>query len=308
MVKNRLPPIVEREGIIVMQNMTSMLMYVNIYSTDQEPRPEFSLQLRLRQLLPEIKRIRGIGSANDSRQPRICHAGLAESRPHAGLQRLRRRRHEGDRRTEHDRLARTTRPGDGQDVANRRVRADLGRTLQQAGAIRKHHSEGQSRRRDPAAQGRRQSRAGLFVLRPLLGHRRLSFGGHRAQADSPAPTPPKSSRRSRRSSRRSRRRRSLRAWTSRSATTFPASWTPRSRRCCTRCSRPSCWSRWWSSCSSETSRSTLIPTLAVPVSLIGTFFFMLIVRHVDQPDHALRAGAGDRRGGGRRDRGGRSGA
>ena len=29
-VKNRLPPIVEREGIIVMQAMTSMLMYVNI--------------------------------------------------------------------------------------------------------------------------------------------------------------------------------------------------------------------------------------------------------------------------------------
>lgn len=34
MVKNRLPPIVEREGIIVMQNMTSMLMYVNVYSKD----------------------------------------------------------------------------------------------------------------------------------------------------------------------------------------------------------------------------------------------------------------------------------
>ena len=33
MVKNRLPPIVEREGIIVMQTMTSMLMYVNVYST-----------------------------------------------------------------------------------------------------------------------------------------------------------------------------------------------------------------------------------------------------------------------------------
>ena len=33
-----------------------------------------------------------------------------------------------------------------------------------------------------------------------------------------------------------------------------------------------------------------------------------VVRPVDQPDHALRAGAGDRRRGGRRDRGGRSGA
>ena len=55
-------------------------------------------------------------------------------------------------------------------------------------------------------------------------------------------------------------------------------------------------------------RSTLIPTLAVPVSLIGTFFCPAVVRPLDQPDHALRDGAGDRRRGGRRDRGGRGGA
>src|SRR6478609_7607578 len=35
-VQNRLPPLVEREGIIVMQAMTSMLMYVNIYSDDKD--------------------------------------------------------------------------------------------------------------------------------------------------------------------------------------------------------------------------------------------------------------------------------
>ncbi|HWL06789.1 MAG TPA: efflux RND transporter permease subunit, partial [Planctomicrobium sp.] len=34
-VKNNLPPIVEREGIIVLQNMSSMLMYVNVFSTDK---------------------------------------------------------------------------------------------------------------------------------------------------------------------------------------------------------------------------------------------------------------------------------
>ncbi|MDB4986587.1 MAG: bepE 1, partial [Myxococcaceae bacterium] len=33
-VKSQLPEIVQREGLIVLQNMTSMLMYVNIYSTD----------------------------------------------------------------------------------------------------------------------------------------------------------------------------------------------------------------------------------------------------------------------------------
>ena len=41
-------------------------------------------------------------------------------------------------------------------------------------------------------------------------------------------------------------------------------------------------------------RSTLIPAIAVPVSLVGTFFFMQIVRLFHQPDHALRAGAGHR--------------
>ena len=134
-VKNRLPPIVEREGIIVMQAMTSMLMYVNIYSTDEGHDQNFLYNYAFVNLLPEIKRVRGIGSATILGSRAVCHAGLAESRPHAGLQRVLRRRHEGCRRTEHDRFARTTRPGDGQDVANRRVRADLGGTLQQAGAV-----------------------------------------------------------------------------------------------------------------------------------------------------------------------------
>ena len=62
-VKNRLPPLVEREGIIVMQAMTSMLMYVNIYSTDPAHDQNFLYNYAFVNLLPEIKRVRGIGSA-----------------------------------------------------------------------------------------------------------------------------------------------------------------------------------------------------------------------------------------------------
>jgi HAE1 family hydrophobic/amphiphilic exporter-1 len=62
-VKNRLPPLVEREGIIVMQAMTSMLMYVNIYSTDEAHDQNFLYNYSFVNLLPEIKRVRGIGSA-----------------------------------------------------------------------------------------------------------------------------------------------------------------------------------------------------------------------------------------------------
>ncbi|HTM55049.1 MAG TPA: efflux RND transporter permease subunit [Pirellulales bacterium] len=63
-VKNRLPPIVEREGIIVMQNMTSMLMYVNVYSTDKNVDQNFLYNYVTVNLLPEIKRTRGVGTAN----------------------------------------------------------------------------------------------------------------------------------------------------------------------------------------------------------------------------------------------------
>ncbi|MFO0957098.1 MAG: efflux RND transporter permease subunit [Isosphaeraceae bacterium] len=63
-VKNRLPPIVEREGIIVMQNMTSMLMYVNIYSKDPSLDQNFLYNYVTVNILPEIRRTRGVGTAN----------------------------------------------------------------------------------------------------------------------------------------------------------------------------------------------------------------------------------------------------
>ena len=62
-VKNRLPPIVEREGIIVMQAMTSMLMYVNVSSTAEGVGQNFLYNFVTVNILPEIKRVRGVGTA-----------------------------------------------------------------------------------------------------------------------------------------------------------------------------------------------------------------------------------------------------
>src|SRR5215469_14297219 len=62
-VKQRLPPLVELEGIIVMQSMTSMLMYVNIYSTDPSHDQNFCYNYAFVDIVPEIKRIRGVGMA-----------------------------------------------------------------------------------------------------------------------------------------------------------------------------------------------------------------------------------------------------
>jgi multidrug efflux pump subunit AcrB len=64
MVKNRVPPIVEREGIIVLQNMTSMLMYVNVFSKDKNVDQNFLYNYTTVNILPEVKRTRGVGIAN----------------------------------------------------------------------------------------------------------------------------------------------------------------------------------------------------------------------------------------------------
>src|SRR4051812_2631012 len=63
MVRNNLPPIVEREGIIVMQNQASMLMYVNVYSTDPGVDQNFLYNYVSVNMLPEIKRTQGVGTA-----------------------------------------------------------------------------------------------------------------------------------------------------------------------------------------------------------------------------------------------------
>ena len=54
-------------------------------------------------------------------------------------------------------------------------------------------------------------------------------------------------------------------------------------------------------------RSAIIPLIAVPVAIIGTFAVMAAMGFSPQQPDALRAGAGDRHRGGRRDRGGRGG-
>lgn len=63
-VKNNLPPIVDREGIIVMQNMSSMLMYVNVFSTEEGMDQNFLFNYATANILPEIKRIQGVGRAS----------------------------------------------------------------------------------------------------------------------------------------------------------------------------------------------------------------------------------------------------
>lgn len=62
-VRNRLPELVQREGVIITPLMPSMLMYVNLYSTDKNANMKFLFNYAGVNMIPEIQRINGIGQA-----------------------------------------------------------------------------------------------------------------------------------------------------------------------------------------------------------------------------------------------------
>lgn len=58
-----LPPLVQREGVIITPIQPSMLMYVNLYSTDKEMDEKFLYNYADVQMIPEIQRIAGVARA-----------------------------------------------------------------------------------------------------------------------------------------------------------------------------------------------------------------------------------------------------
>jgi HAE1 family hydrophobic/amphiphilic exporter-1 len=62
-VRNRLPELVQREGVIITPIMPSMLMYVNLYSKDTSANMKFLFNYAGIDMIPELQRIRGIGQA-----------------------------------------------------------------------------------------------------------------------------------------------------------------------------------------------------------------------------------------------------
>ena len=62
-VLNRLPTLVQREGVIINPIMPSMLMYVNLYSKDKDANMKFLFNYAGINMIPELQRINGIGQA-----------------------------------------------------------------------------------------------------------------------------------------------------------------------------------------------------------------------------------------------------
>lgn len=62
-IMNNLPLLVQREGVIITPIQPSMLMYVNLYSTDQEANEKFLYNYANINIIPELQRIKGMGRA-----------------------------------------------------------------------------------------------------------------------------------------------------------------------------------------------------------------------------------------------------
>jgi HAE1 family hydrophobic/amphiphilic exporter-1 len=62
-IMNNLPPLVQREGIIITPIQPSMLMYVNLYSDDENADEKFLYNYANVHILPELQRISGMGRA-----------------------------------------------------------------------------------------------------------------------------------------------------------------------------------------------------------------------------------------------------
>jgi HAE1 family hydrophobic/amphiphilic exporter-1 len=62
-VMTNLPPLVQREGVIIKPLQPSMLMYVNLFSTDKNADEKFLFNYANTYILPEVQRIKGMGMA-----------------------------------------------------------------------------------------------------------------------------------------------------------------------------------------------------------------------------------------------------
>jgi HAE1 family hydrophobic/amphiphilic exporter-1 len=62
-IMNNLPPLVQREGIIITPIQPSMLMYVNLYSKDKNADEKFLYNYANVHIIPELQRIKGMGRA-----------------------------------------------------------------------------------------------------------------------------------------------------------------------------------------------------------------------------------------------------
>ena len=180
----QLPPLVVREGILVSQVVPSMLMYVNIYSTDPNADQKDLFNFANVYVMPRLKRIKGMGI------PRNLGNRIFAMRVWLNPDRMRAYNLSSEdvmkALSEQSMIGSPGRLGQATGKTSQSkeyVLTYIGRfnkPEQYANIILKANPDG----RAPAAQGRWRGGVGSPVLRYLLRHQRASRGVHRSQAGS----------------------------------------------------------------------------------------------------------------------------
>ena len=301
-----LPAIVNQAGVTIKKQNPNFVLIVNLTSPDSSVDPVALSNYAYLQIVDPLKRLPGVGDVADLRRAALLHAHLARSRQ------ARQSRHHRRRRAETPSPSRTCRSPPARSASRRRRRARLSRCRStRSGGLSDPDQFGDIVvRANPAAgvggaaarcRADRARRAairvdGLLRRRPDRGAGDLPDAGlERAR---PAAAASRTRWRSCRSA-------SPRASPTRCTTTRPAS----SRPPCTTCvitlaealllvvAVVFIFLQSW--------RTTIIPTIAIPVSLIATLAVMETARLLAQHAEPARHGAGDRPRRRRRDRRGR---
>ena len=183
-VMNQLPPLVEREGILVSQVVPSMLMYVNIYSTDPNADQKYLYNFANVNVMPEIKRIRGMGIArNLGNRAFAMRVWLNPDRMRAynvSAEDVMKALAEQSMIGSPGRLGQATGKTSQSDEYVLTWVGRYNKPEQYENIILKANPDGEILRLKDVAE----VELGSSVLRHLLGHRRPSRGGHRSQASS----------------------------------------------------------------------------------------------------------------------------
>lgn len=84
-ILNRLPKLVQLEGVIVERVQPSMLMYINLYSKDKNADEKFLFNYAYVNVIPEIQRVYGIAQAKILGSRQYAMRIWLNPRPDAGL-------------------------------------------------------------------------------------------------------------------------------------------------------------------------------------------------------------------------------
>ena len=182
-VLNRLPILVQREGVIVNRVVPNMLMYVNLYSKDKNTDMKYLFNYAGVNMIPELQRLGGIGRASilGSRQYAM-RIWLKPDRMRAYSISVDDVMKALDEQSVIGSPGRIGRSDGGQAQSLEYVLSYKGR-FNEIDEYKNVILKANPKRGKPAPERRGQRGAGLGILRHLLQPEPVPVGGHRAEAD-----------------------------------------------------------------------------------------------------------------------------